>query len=349
MFTVAVRSLGPLDRLRRTILKSLGKPGVAVLRSRELRVGLGGVGVVCGSMAGTLLAPFWLLTLGPILLGTAHLVADFRYLVVRPGLHLRKSLWIAVGVPLALAGAGYFSVISGLIACAVAAVMSQGSQGRKTIALGVIIPLMAVSAVVGPASTLIVAHLHNFIAFFVWWKWRPRAGGWSSILPLAFLLCVTCLLVGAPESWALGMTSQPAGLGATYHLAFLAPGIAEPWGTRLVLLFAFAQSVHYGIWLRLIPDDDRAQPTPRTFRASACALRADFGTPLLFGACAVALGIAAWAVVDLAAARDGYFRMALFHGYLEFAALTCLWVEAEHGPLHLGSRTLQRSTTMPMK
>lgn len=336
--TWATRALGPLDRARRAILKSLGKPAVVVLRNRELRVGLGGLSVVSCSILGTLLAPFWMLTLGPVLLGTAHLVADFRYLVVRPGLHLRKPLWIAVGVPLALAGMGQFSVISGLIACAAAAVLSQGSLRRKTMALGCLIPLTAGAALIGPLSGLIVAHLHNFIAFFVWWMWRPRVGWSAWILPPAFLLCVSGLLLGAPEAWAPGMTSQqPAGLGAEYHLAFLAPGADEPWGTRLVLLFAFAQSVHYGVWLRLIPDDDRVQPTPRTFRASVRALRADLGSPLLWGACLVALGIAAWAVVDLAEARDGYFRMALFHGYLEFAALTCLWVEADKRPLPSGA------------
>lgn len=340
IFTLATRALSPLDRVRRAILKSLGRPGVVVLRRRELRVGLGGLAIIFFAMAGTLLAPFWLLTLGPIVLGTAHLVADFRYMVIRPGLHLRKSLCLAAGIPLALAGMGFFSVTSGLISCAAAAVMSQGSQGRKVAAIALIAPLVVASAMVGPVSGLIVAHLHNFIALIVWWKWRPRTDWLSSALFPVFVLCVACFVVGAPESWALGMTAQPAGMGAAFHLDFLAPGVPEPWGIRLVLLFAFAQSVHYGVWLRLIPDDDRVQPTPRTFRASARALRADFGTPLLFGACVLALGIALWAAADLAAARDGYFRMALFHGYLELTAITCLWVEAGSGHFHLGSRPL---------
>ncbi len=57
-------------------------------------------------------------------------------------------------------------------------------------------------------------------------------------------------------------------MAAGYHLGQLAPGLAEPWALRLVLLFAFAQAVHYGIWLRLIPEEDRPQPSPRTYAAS---------------------------------------------------------------------------------
>ena len=95
----------------------------------------------------------------------------------------------------------------------------------------------------------------------------------------------------------------------------------------LVLLFAFAQAVHYGIWLRLIPEEDRPQPSPRTFSASARALHRDMGTPMLFGATVLILGFAFWALLDLAHARISYLRLALFHGHLELAGLAFLFVE----------------------
>ena len=50
-------------------------------------------------------------------------------------------------------------------------------------------------------------------------------------------------------------------------------------------------------------------------------------TPLLIGAGIVILGIAVWALFDLAAARYNYLRIALFHAYLELAAATFLFVE----------------------
>ena len=109
-------------------------------------------------------------------------------------------------------------------------------------------------------------------------------------------------------------------------------GLEPTLGLRLVLLFTFAQSVHYVIWLRLIPEDDRERPTPRSFRASWRALIAELG-PLVWLALALALVIVSWALVDLAAARAGYLRLAHFHAFLEFAVLASLWLRG-HRFLH---------------
>jgi hypothetical protein len=146
-------------------------------------------------------------------------------------------------------------------------------------------------------------------------------------VPLVFLGACVLIIGGWLAPWERGMAWQPGGLGPGYHLGFLAPGMSDPWALRLVLVFAFAQSVHYGVWLRLIPEDDRAGSAPRTFQASTRALLADIGRPVTIVAAALALGIAVWAVLDLAQAREGYLRMALFHGYLELAAAAWLFVE----------------------
>ncbi len=94
---------------------------------------------------------------------------------------------------------------------------------------------------------------------------------------------------------------------------------------RLVLAFAFLQSVHYGVWLRLIPEDDRPRAAPRPWRATWRALVQDFGVVPLMLFAALALGIAVWGVVDLTQARLGYLRLAVFHGYLELA-VGALWL-----------------------
>jgi hypothetical protein len=85
--------------------------------------------------------------------------------------------------------------------------------------------------------------------------------------------------------------------------------------------------VHYSIWLRAVPEEDRAQPTPRSFARTFRALQSDFGRWPLLAAIAVAVGIAGWAAFDLAAAYDGYLRLAVFHGHLELAALALLFAE----------------------
>ena len=92
-------------------------------------------------------------------------------------------------------------------------------------------------------------------------------------------------------------------------------------------MFAFAQAVHYGVWLRLIPEDDRKQATPRPFIATFRALRQDMGGVVLLVATLLATGLAAWAVFDLAEARMSYLRLALFHGYLELAACAILYIQ----------------------
>ena len=327
-FTQAVATtLAPLDRLRWLLLKGSGPIGRTLVRDRSLRVACAGTSVVLFALAATLGAPFWLLALGPVLLGTPHLVADLRYLVIHPGLHRRRLLWLPVGAPLALAGFGWHSMTCGLLAGAAMAVLARGPTIRNALALGVVATLLTATWHFGDVSMLVFAHLHNFIAVLLWWLWRPSRSLGAAWVVVLFVACSAAIFAGILEPGASAQRWQPAELGSGYHLSYLAPGLESPWGLRMVLLFAFAQSVHYGVWLRLIPEDDRAQPSPRTFAASFRALVGDFGLTAILIAGGVALAIALWAALDLTAAREGYLRLALFHGYLELTALIYFFVE----------------------
>jgi hypothetical protein len=128
------------------------------------------------------------------------------------------------------------------------------------------------------------------------------------------------------------VASAPSGLGLSRHLAHLAPGFSPEVGARLVLSFAFAQSVHYVMWLRLVPEDDRDRVSPRTFRASYRALLSDMGAPMLGLAAVGALALAGWAAIDIADARFSYLRFASFHVTLELAAAALLLVEGRPRP-----------------
>ena len=132
-------------------------------------------------------------------------------------------------------------------------------------------------------------------------------------------------LIGAPTD--VGASVRGAGMGPDYQLWRLAPDLGPDPGLRLILLFCFAQTIHYALWLQLIPDEDRERPTPTTFRASHQSLREDLGDVGLIVAALLAVGIAAWALADLAAANHGYFRVARFHGHLEIMAGTLLLLE----------------------
>jgi hypothetical protein len=322
------RAVSPLDRVRGAWLRALGGWAKPLMRDRELRVGLAGALAVLSALLTSGLLPLWTLALGPILLGVPHIVSDVRYLVAKPGYHKRVAWCVVVGLPL-IAVTASDSMAMGLLASLGAVAVARADLRRKLAAAFIIVGLMRLSAFAGHYADLGFVYAHNLIAVWLWWAWRPRKTRWHW-LPLS-MIGVGCaaLLGGVFDPWLSGgaLSWSPQGLELPYHLSLLAPEVAHPWGMRLVLLFSFLQSVHYGIWLRLMPEEDRGRDTPRTFAASALALRADLGRPLLWVSVLAAVGVACWATFALAEAREGYLRMALFHGYLELAVVTMFWLE----------------------
>jgi len=89
---------------------------------------------------------------------------------------------------------------------------------------------------------------------------------------------------------------------------------------RGLFLYAFGQSLHFAVWLRLMPEVDRPARVPKPLRRALAEFRMDFGRwawPLL--------AVAAVSVVLLFAgggpAREAYFALTYFHVGLEAAAL----------------------------
>lgn len=324
-----------LDRARLAWLRLLGPLAPPLVRDRELRVAAAGTLGIVTALALTALAPLWMLALAPVLLGVPHAASDIRYLVTRPGLHRRPSFWVLVAVPLA-ALTYTVDVRWGLAATIGAALAARGAWSRRVGIAALAAGLLALAWEYAYEAALLAAHAHNFVALGIWLAWRRRRT-WKHALPLgAFALGCAAILGGALDPIVAGLDgwgALPGGVAAAgrtsawYHLASLAPGLTEPWGPRLVLLFAFAQSVHYTIWIRLVPEEDRARETPRTFAASLRAWRDDSGTFVVAAALLLTVLVAGWALVDLGAARDGYLRGVISHGYLELAAIA--WVLAE--------------------
>lgn len=307
--------LGPLDRVRRALYR-VGAPWLGPwIRDREVRIGLNGVLVALTSLALALTVPLWLLALGPLVLGVPHLVADLRYLVARPRLHLRPGAW-AVGGLLVVCGCTA-DLRWGLAAAALAPLLSRASWGRRLAASLPSLGLLVAVVVAAQGTSAVIAHLHNGIAVVLWWllasALHDRAGSVARVAPvLAFAAGSVVILAGA-GSVSLGAPGL--------HLAALAPGVDAPWAERLVVWFAFAQAVHYGLWLRVVPEEARRRPSPRSWGASWTALRRDLGGPLLAAAVLVTGAIALWGALDVFEARLGYLRLALFHGPLELAVL----------------------------
>lgn len=293
-------------------------------------MGLAAIGALAFAFLGATTFPMVLLALGPVVLGVPHVLADLRYLVSRRGLHRRRLGLLALAslIPAALLG----HVHVALAASASVALFSRASFPRRLAVASALAALAALAFSRPFAADLAFAHLHNVVAVALWWLWRPRARAWHRLALALYLGASVAFALGLHEAWLAGLDLRFAGFDVDDARASLAPGVAEPWATRAVVAFTFAQSVHYAAWLRLVPEEDRGRPTPRTFRASWRALRADLGGTVLGGivlgaAALAALAVAAWALIDLGAARAGYLRAALFHGHLELVALALVLTE----------------------
>ena len=332
--TLVERSLAPLDSLRAWLLHALGPRWCrALIVPREARVALVGslLGLVALAAAG--LAPLWLIGLGPLVLGVPHVVSDVRYLLVRPGFHRRRALMAVIALAMIGAGLG-LRLAGGLLAVAGALVLARAGWRRKAAGLAVTAVALAVVVHAGWFADAVFLQLHNAVALVWWWFWRPRKGRlhW---LPLAvFAGGAALVMLGALDGLVIarGAYDSPwrdidvASLGPA-----LAPFAHGQWVLRFVLLYAFGQSVHYIVWLRLVPDEDRRAPTPRTFRRTYRALIDDLGPWLVVLAAATTAVFVAWAFVSVAGARSAYLEVGFFHTYLEIVVLALFWAESRFG------------------
>ncbi len=320
--------LAPVDALRAALYRSLAPWCASLYADRARRVAWLGCTSVLLAFGLTVAVPLWLLALGPLLLGVPHLLADLRYLVVRPGLHHRVALCGLAAVPLVACGLGAPAWV-GLLALVVAVLGARCAWPVRLAGLGVWVALTLAALADEAAFVLVFVHLHNGMALALWWAIRPRdRRAWGVLLLV--VAGAALLLAGAldPVVAAAGGWHAPAAITPVDAQALAyAPGIDGPLALRVVLSFAFLQAVHYAVWLRLMPEDARQRPAPRPFRASWRALQDELGRPLLGLALLLALAIAAWGAVDLMAARAGYLRLAAFHGYLELAVAALLLLE----------------------
>ena len=316
------RMLVPLDRLRTRCLRSTGRPLRRLLRLRSERVAVQAALLTCTSFALALAAPLWLLTWGPLLLGVPHLVADVRYLVARNGLWQRPGFRVLV-VPCLAACMVEPRASWGILAVICAAAMGAGSWLRRGLVLALCAATWAGASAAGPVSDVLFAHAHNFVALGCWAFWA-RDSRWQlwPALGLCLLGCA-CLLGGSADPLLT------AAFGARIDgLSALSPSGEPRWILRYSACFAFMQSVHYGVWLRTLPEEDRARPGLRSFQSSFRALRVDFGSVLLLSAAIAALVLLLLAAtVDPESARLGYLRLAMFHGPMELAVLALAWIE----------------------
>jgi hypothetical protein len=325
--------LGAVDRVRAIGLRRFGPAFRPLLVDRDRRVAVYGVLGAGVALTLTALAPVHLLAFGPLLLGVPHLLADVRYLVARPALHRRRAFWIFCAAP-AMAAWVWPHASLGAVAVAGAALSARTrnegeGDGARTAVYAVAGAILVLGLAYESAMDLVVAHAHNLVAVALFAVWsRGRRGLEAARLApvVAFVFGAAALLGGAFDA-AAGSRLAQGPVDPHASLFTLAPLSDPVWAMRLLLVFAFAQSMHYAVWLRLVPEVDRERQGIRSFTSSFRALRADVGRPVLVASGVLAAAILLWSFRSLEAARLGYLRLAMFHGPLELGAATLLLLE----------------------
>ena len=306
----------PLDRIRRNCFRLFSPWLNPLFRNKSLRITVIACVFLSVAFAMSMGLPCWQLALGPILLGIPHLLGDIRFLVVRENLHKDSLFWLLVVTPLSLFlllqspayGAG--SILG-------ATFLSKKSTVRHAVGL-VAMALILLALYNSRAFLYAVLHLHNVIAVAIWWGWNKKRQWWEGITLIVCCLFSMVILFGPIDAFAIH-NSHPDLLDPEYFQRTLAPFAAEHLQFRLVMLYAFLQSFHYLIWIKLIPEESSKQPSPQSFKKSLRELHCDLGSYflLLTGLCM--LGLGAWAAFDIESARSNYLWLISFHGFLELA------------------------------
>jgi hypothetical protein len=286
------------------------------------------------------LAPTLLLVVGPLLLGVPHLLADLRYLVLRPRLAKRARAWLLAGALLMLGlRTADLAGFSGLLryelllaALWVAGSATLGAPRLRDVRLLVIgLAALAFSALawVAPGTVrMVTAHAHNPLALLIWALLFCQARG-RALATVGAIAAATLLLVASPLAWLGFKHGLPESLGLHAFTAAdqLAPFAGSaPLALGVVASFAFLQSLHYAVWLHAIPQEATRGEGTLSFRMSYRALRGELGS---WGLALAALLVAAVPVAGLLAplrTQSVYLSLATFHAYLELGALSLWWL-----------------------
>jgi hypothetical protein len=300
------------------------------------------------SLCASLFFPLAVLIIGPILYGFPHLVASFRYVgeEVSPGklwapIHLFSVLFAAVAsvrilIDLRILALPHFLVANfpELLSLVVtwAGCLLLFCLNRRHRWLGPLLfsPLLFFSWWLPMGTLGILILLHNYAGFFYWIRsarpGREKKVAWFATL--AFCGTNVLLFLGAFDALygLAGFQSEVA----FAQMDFIQIGqMIFPWSADGALwlhgtvAYAFGQSVHYFVWLKAIPDEQRESEIPTSFRRTARTASRDFGS-LYFKLAVVFVvaGACLWLIVPIALARTLYFAISGYHTYLELIGLS---------------------------
>ena len=280
--------------------------------------------------------------LGLALFGVLHNVLELRYVAGRfdnilsgPFLGLLVALITGVLIcrllpPSTATRAAEILLCYSLLG--VACTRAWRRQPRWLLAAAATLIAAAAASLAFPAYHFVVlTHLHNVVPLFFLWEWsRGLARGRTAfrIANVGWVLVIPALLLaGAFDGLLRATPAALAGFGGvgTFDSDKLAAAYAPPAlvttdiALRFLAVFAFMQTMHYVVWIGVLP----------RFAPDAAA-RFDQRVPALKGRRAWLLGIGLAAVfgvlfaLDYAQGKALYAAVASYHAYLEFPVLLAL-------------------------
>jgi len=322
--------LDGLDAARQWLLKRSAAVTAPFIRDRNQRVVAFALIAFLLAFAGTALAPGYMLLLGPVIVGVPHLFFEARYLFFQHAQLRRIALVgvLAMQSALVFAGVGIYTL--GLATLAALAVTGSLSS-KKALAIGAVSLLAAAGAIVGPDwSRFLLLHVHNCVPIIVWLLWRERPR-WASIAVTAlFATGIVLIFAGACDDLSLRRPFGDAVFSITKITDAVAAGFGGEWRHRFLLFFCFTQAAHYAIWLRLIPEEARDRPTPRSWRMSWHAFKRDASSMVarlcILGSIAVPLVAFGFGVVRT---RALYVTASEFHATVEAILIAVVFVRRD--------------------
>lgn len=268
-------------------------------------------------------APLPVTVLGLAGLGAVHLVLEINYVVGRFGGLVRRDAWLAIAGVLTLiavartlaglggAGREYARLGEIIAAFGVAGIAAWLAGRRWRLPILGSLGLLAAGSLAYPAFYFaLLTHAHNLVPMLFLWEWSKRIGFRAASL-IWFVGLPVLILAGTFDSWTTVFVG-PLGswLGPTWPVVAASgfPGASGLWPVRLLVMFAFMQSLHYVVWIGFFPCYG-PQVRPRVW--------------LL----AVGLGVVVGAlfVSGFALGRSIYSVVAGYHVYLELPLLLLLW------------------------
>lgn len=306
-----------LDRVRSPLVGTvLGHS--AVLRriavDRRARLACGVAIALALALATSVLAPTAAFLWAPLVLGIPHVIADARYLLLAPyrriPLRARDSVLAVAALAIAVVTAPWLgaAVVVGAVA------LTPTTRPLRCFAVLIAALALACAAWASPILTAYaLMHGHNLVALAILVALAPRTG---ALLALGALAITAAIFAGAFDFVAPSVDAIAGYVLPDRAFDSLSPIAA----TRLALSFLFLQSVHYAVWLRLIPATLRPHDGMRGFGASLRALQRDVPGIAIFVALAVALPALAFATSALEW-RMLYVQLVGGHAYLELAVL----------------------------